>query len=101
MTSQGSPYQRFRRALKTGNLNIVRAAASELPQINLPDAVAVCALVAQKEPHRFNAAAVRWLARLCREQPDVTLEQLADATRALLKLPDAQAVQQLTRLAGR
>jgi hypothetical protein len=33
MTSQGSPYARFRRALKTRNLTIIRAAAAELPRI--------------------------------------------------------------------
>jgi hypothetical protein len=32
VTSQGSPYTRFDRALKTGNLNIIRAAAAELPR---------------------------------------------------------------------
>ena len=38
MTSQGSPHARFRRALRTGNIHIVRAAALELPQIGLADA---------------------------------------------------------------
>ena len=37
MTSQGSAYARFRRALATGNLTIIRAAAADLPQIRLDD----------------------------------------------------------------
>lgn len=32
---KGSPYGNFRRALATGNLTVVRAAAAELPSINL------------------------------------------------------------------
>lgn len=37
MTSQGSAYARFRRALERGNLLHVRAAAAELPQVPLED----------------------------------------------------------------
>ena len=32
MTSQGGAYKRFRRALDTGNLLLIRTAAAELPQ---------------------------------------------------------------------
>jgi hypothetical protein len=32
MTSQGNPWSRFQRALTTGNLTLVRAAAAELPR---------------------------------------------------------------------
>jgi hypothetical protein len=38
VTSQGSAYARFRRALLTGNVLLVTAAARELPQISLDDA---------------------------------------------------------------
>ena len=40
MTSDGNPYARFRRALETGNETLVVAAARELPQVSLDDAVA-------------------------------------------------------------
>jgi hypothetical protein len=40
MASQGSPYGRFQRALKTGNLQIIRSAAAELPSVDLGDALA-------------------------------------------------------------
>ena len=36
---KGGSYARFRRALDTGNLTLVRAAAAELPTINLEDAL--------------------------------------------------------------
>ena len=38
MSSQGSPYARFQRALRIGRLPLVRAAAAELPRIDLDDA---------------------------------------------------------------
>ena len=53
MTSQASPYSRFQRALRTGNLNIIRAAAAELPRVNLEDALSVCMAIRDAEPERF------------------------------------------------
>ena len=39
VSDSGSPYSRFQRALKTGNLTIIRTAAAELPEIRLDDAL--------------------------------------------------------------
>ena len=75
-TSQGSSYSRFQRALKTGNLAIIRSAAAELPQVNLGDALAVCVAIREAEPHRYERAALRWLARFCVERPDATLAEI-------------------------
>ena len=41
MTSQGSAYSRFQRALSTGNLQLIEAAAVELPKVSLDDALAI------------------------------------------------------------
>lgn len=68
MTSQGSPYARFRRALATGNLTIIRAAAAELPRVDLGDALSVCMAIRAAEPMRFERAALRWLARFATEE---------------------------------
>ena len=76
MSESGSPHARFRRALATKNLLLIRAAAAELPQINLDDALLVCVALRDGEPARYDAAAVRWIARFCAEQPDVTLEEV-------------------------
>jgi hypothetical protein len=76
VSDAGSPHARFRRALATKNLLIIRAAAAELPQINLDDALHVCVLLRDREPERYDAAAVRWIGRFCAEQPDVTLEEV-------------------------
>ncbi len=63
MTSQGSPYSRFQRALRTGNLTIIRACAAELPRVDLGDALCVCMAIREAEPERFERAAVRWHGR--------------------------------------
>jgi hypothetical protein len=39
MTSDGSPYARFRRALATGNPGLVMPAAAELGRLSLADAL--------------------------------------------------------------
>jgi hypothetical protein len=66
VTSSGSPHARFQRALATGNSALVTAAAADLPQISLADALAIC-LVLRAEPERYARAAVRWHGRLCLE----------------------------------
>jgi hypothetical protein len=61
MTSQGSPYARFHRALRSGNLDQVRIAARELPQVGLDDALAVVLLISKQDGERYDRAATRWL----------------------------------------
>ena len=68
MTSDGSAYARFRRALDLGRLPLVYAAAAELPRVDLTDALEVCVLMARDAHPAFERAAVRWVARLCLEK---------------------------------
>jgi hypothetical protein len=100
MTSDGSPYARFRRALKTGNEALVTAAASELPQIALDDALRICLVFRDGNPDRYERAAVRWLGRLALEARSVTIDDLRSAADALDALPDRQsdAMERLQRL---
>lgn len=101
MTSSGSPYARFRRALKTGNIHIIKAAAAELPQVSLPDALAVCSVLADGPRERYERAAVRWLSRLCIERrPDLAELQRAIAGLHLLPLDREQALMALQEVAG-
>src|SRR3954452_17864868 len=76
MTSDGSPYARFQRALRIGRLSMVRAAAAELPRIDLDDALSICLLISEQDSARFERAAVRWLARLSLEVPTIRIEDL-------------------------
>ena len=91
MTSQGSPYARFRRCLQTGNGALVRAAAAELPRLSLEDALAVCLVLRDNEPEVFQRAIVRWHALLCRAARGITAceAQLALAALQALDGPSA------------
>jgi HEAT repeat protein len=88
VTSPGSPYARFQRALATGNLNVIRAAAAELPRIGVAEAAAILLVILRSEPEQYERAAVRWLARLCMERRGPELADLSRAAAALVALPD-------------
>jgi hypothetical protein len=98
---KGSSYARFQRALDSGDLSAVRMAALELPYVDLADALAICVLMRRQGDRRFERGAVRWLARLSLERPEVTLAELRDAAAALIDLPSAQARAKLADLGAR
>ena len=75
VTSQGHPYAVFRRALERGNLVTAWSAALELEVVALPDALALCLLVRERDPGRFPRLALRWHARFCAETSGVGLEE--------------------------
>src|ERR687886_3083990 len=84
----GSSYARFRRALAPGNLTLVRAAAAELPSINLDDALRVCLLLRTADAALYERAVVRWLGRFALEHQGATLAMLHQAVAAFERLPD-------------
>src|SRR5438552_16165323 len=88
MTSGGSAYVRFRRALEIGNELLVLAAARELPRIALDDALRICLVLRDGDADRYRRAAVRWLGRFALEARDVTIEDLRLAAEALDALRD-------------
>jgi len=96
---KGGSYQRFKRALDLGNPTLVRAAAAELPQIGLEDALAICLVLLEHEPRTFPAAAARWHARLCLERR-LTLDEAALATAALSGLAGQRPQAAVAALAG-
>jgi hypothetical protein len=87
MTSQGSAHGRFLRAVGRGNVDQAELAAREIGQLSLMDALSLVALYARAGSHKFEPAAVRWLARLGLEGRDVRLPdmQLAAAALACLR----------------
>ena len=87
VSSSGSPYARFRRALSIGNLALVHAAATELPQVELDDALRICLLMSEQDDERFERAAVRWLARASLETPSMRLEDLRAGLIAFEAMP--------------
>jgi hypothetical protein len=91
VSSEGSPYARFKRALRTGNLALVRAAAGELPAVRLDDALLIAYLIKEQDFEQFERAAVRWLGRFALERPSVRIEDLREAAvafEALASNPD-------------
>jgi len=83
VTSRGHPYAEFKRALERGNLWVAEAAARDLPQVSLEDALRLVHLYAEKESPKFDAA-MRWLERYLAESSR-TLENLAKVVESLAR----------------
>ena len=77
MTAQGHPRRIFATAIERGNIVMAEATARELGRISLENALALTALVAEKDPKRRSRFAVRWLLRLLEEDESLTIEQAA------------------------
>jgi hypothetical protein len=101
MTSDGSAYSRFQRAIRARNLPLIHATAAELGWVALQDALAILIVIDDRDEERFDRAAVRWAGRLATEVPDITLEELAGAIVSLHALPDEHAQQSLLALTSR
>ena len=65
--------------------------------VDLSEALDLVCLVAEKEPHRLDAFARRWLARLIDERP-MPLAELDLALTALRALPGSRAANALRTL---
>lgn len=91
VTSSGSPYQRFKRALGTQNPLLAWAACAELPRVGLDDALALVLLLARSRDPNFHRACSRWVARYTQqtECDAAETELLRAALVALSGSPDA------------
>jgi hypothetical protein len=65
------------------------AAARDLPQLTLLDALELTMLVARKDQARFPRVAARWLLRFLEEHPDATIEEGALVASCLAALSGA------------
>jgi hypothetical protein len=99
MTSSGSAYGRFRRALDNGNLLAARAAAIELKHVGLAEALELTLLILAKEPKRFRPAALRWHARYCGDNK-VSIEEATAVLGLLAMLEGRRANAAAQALAG-
>jgi hypothetical protein len=63
------------------------AAASELPQVGLVEALELVLLLCDRAPARYERAALRWHGRYCREAPNVTLADGQAILALLVVLP--------------
>lgn len=84
---------------------MVLAAADELDRLDLDDALAICGVVARREPAEFDRYAVRWLAVAIRERREIDLAFVITAVGVLERLrrdgdvsAATDALEQQTRL---
>ena len=73
VTSQGHRYAQFQRALETGNAHLALAAAAELRQVDLADALSLVLLIRDDDPLRYERVVVRWLSRYTAEDRQLGL----------------------------
>jgi hypothetical protein len=80
------------------------AAAKDLPQLSLVDALELTVRVARKDSRRHPRMAARWLLRFLEEHPAATIEDAALAASSLIALTGAsheEAAQTLRAMAER
>jgi hypothetical protein len=76
VSSPGSAYARFQRAIDRDNVRVAESAAREMGFMSLDNALKLVILYAEQDSPKFEPAAVRWLARLALERDAF---QLSDA----------------------
>jgi hypothetical protein len=76
----------FQRAVQQGNVMRAEAAARQLGRLSLEHALRLLFLYAEKEPIKFERAALRWLARYVTEGKAVSLLKAQMALAALSEL---------------
>jgi hypothetical protein len=86
VTSQGA-YMRFRRALDQRNVTEALSAASELQFVGLAEALELTLLLADKEPEKFDRAAVRWHVRFVYDSRNVSLGESLAVLSLLAAIP--------------
>jgi hypothetical protein len=102
VTSQGSSYVRFRRALDRGNVTEALSAAAELQFVGLAEALELMLLLADEDPERYDRAAVRWHARFLQETKNVDLRESLAVLVLLAAIPaNRLAATALAELLGR
>ena len=80
------------------------AAAKDLPQLSLVNALELTVLVARKDSRRHRRMAARWLLRFLEEHPAATIEDAGLAASSLIALTGAsyeEAAQTLRAMAER
>jgi hypothetical protein len=68
VSNAGTASGQLRTALSPGSYRLARNIAADLPRVDLADAIRLTALTAEKDSDRFDALAVRALARLLDER---------------------------------
>jgi hypothetical protein len=101
MGAAGSAGGAFQRACERGNVMMALAAVGDIPKpLSLEYALMLTVCFARADDVRFEAAAIRFLARLIEER-ELTLTGLRLAVEAISALPDESAERMLRELVRR
>lgn len=103
MTAQGHPRAIFSRAIEHGNLVVAEQVAREVTNLTLEEALRLLFLYAEKDPARYEKAALRWLSMYLSKGKAVTLLKVQLAVSALAELRAGErqhAARLLTELAA-
>lgn len=98
MTSQGHLPAQFVRACERGNYLVAVGLAAQLKPLSLAMALSLLPLIAEHEPAKYDAAAVRWHTRWELEGRGVTLPDSALALAALRSIGGPRQEEALTFL---
>ena len=79
---------RFRRALDRGNVTEALSAAADLQFVGLAEALELTLLLADKEPEKFDRAAVRWHVRFVYDSKNVGLGETSPFSPCSRRSPD-------------
>jgi len=91
---------RYAHACERGDYRAAVALARELAPLSVVEALGLLPLIAEHDPPRFDAAAVRWHMRWAAERPGVDLARSALALAALELLRGAGRTEGLRVLRG-
>jgi hypothetical protein len=80
----------FQRAIERGSPLDAISAAKAMGGLSLGDALALCIVLADRDPDRYPRGAARWVARFALEAPSVTLEETQLVAAALAALPTSR-----------
>ena len=78
---------RFRGALDRCNVTEALSAAFELQFVSLAEALELTLLLAEREPDKFERAAVRWHVRFAQEVPNIDLRESLAVLALLAAIP--------------
>jgi uncharacterized membrane protein len=102
VTSQGSAYHRFRRALDRENVTEAVSAPAELQFVGLTEALELTLLLADGELAKYERAALRWHLRFVYESKNVDIRESQAVLILLAAIPaNRLAVSALAELLSR
>jgi hypothetical protein len=100
MTTQGHPRATFHRAIERDNLMVAETVLRELGRPTLLELLDLTALIARKDPRRFDRVAARWVFRYLQAEADVRLADVQAVVGCLAALGGPRHDEALLALRG-